>query len=248
LYTKKSTDENIGEIFCKHLKNEIDKVWTSEAKDMIFKEEDKDNSETSTNCWICRKDLEEGDVRVRDHCHFTGKYRGAAHHKCNALFRKSKCVPVFFHNLSGYDAHLFVKTLKSMGEGNIDCIPNTEEKYISFSKRIQDEEGKLKYKLRFLDSFKFMASSLDKLVNNLKPEQFENVNKHFDVNFDMLLTKGVFPYDWFNPLEKLDETQLPPKEAFYSKLNNSNITDDDFEHGCGIILKSKLSVSMMICI
>ena len=112
---------------------------------------------------------------------------------------------------------------------NIDCIPNTEEKYISFSKSIQDEEGKLKYKFRFLGSFKFMASSLDKLVNNLKPEQFEKVKKHFDVNFDMLLRKEVFPYDWFNSLEKLDETQLPPKEAFHSKLNNSNITGDDFE-------------------
>jgi len=66
-----------------------------------------------------------------------------------------------------------------MGEGNIDCIPNTEEKYISFSKSIQVEEGKLKYKLRFLNSFKFMASSLDKLVNNLKPEQFENVKNIF---------------------------------------------------------------------
>ena len=117
-----------------------------------------------------------------------------------------------------------------MGEGNIDCIPNTEEKYISFSKSIQDEEGKLKYKLPFLDSFKFMVSSLDKLVNDLKSERFENVKKRFDVNFDMLLRKGVFPYDWFNSLEKLDETQLPPKEAFHSKLNNSNITGDDFEH------------------
>jgi len=82
-----------------------------------------------------------------------------------------------------------------------------------------------------------MASSLDKLANNLKPEQFENVKKHFDVNFEMLLRKGVFPYDWFNSFEKLDETQLPPKEAFYSKLNNLNITDDDFEHAlkCGNI-------------
>jgi len=170
LYTKKSVDENIGEIFCKHLKNEIDKVWTSEAQDMVMNEEDKANFETSTNCWICRKDFKEGKVRVRDHCHFTGKYRGAAHQQCNALFRKPRFVPAFFHNLSDYDAHLFVKNLNSMGEGNIDCIPNTEEKYISFSKSIQDEEGKLKYKLRFLGSFKFMSSSLDKLVNNLKPE------------------------------------------------------------------------------
>ena len=83
---------------------------------MIIYEEDKANFETFTNCWICRKDFEEGEVRVRDHCHFTGKYGGAAHKKCNALFRKSKFVPVFFHNLSGYDAHLFVKNLNSMGE------------------------------------------------------------------------------------------------------------------------------------
>ena len=62
-----------------------------------------------------------------------------------------------------------------MGEGNIDYIPYTEEKYISFSKSIQDEEGKLKYTLRFIDRFKFMASTLDKLANNPKPEQFENV-------------------------------------------------------------------------
>jgi len=60
LYTKKSAVENIGEIFCKHLKNEIDKVWTSEAKDMIMNEGDKANFETSMDCWICRKDFEEG--------------------------------------------------------------------------------------------------------------------------------------------------------------------------------------------
>jgi len=113
LYTKKSANENIGKIFCKNLKNEIDKVCTSEAKPMIINEEDKVNFETSTNCWICRKDFEEGEVRVRDGCHFTGKYRGAAHQKCNILFSKPHFVPVFFHNFSGYDAHMFVKNLNS---------------------------------------------------------------------------------------------------------------------------------------
>jgi len=63
-----------------------------------------------------------------------------------------------------------------------------------------------------------MASSLDNLVNNLKPEQFENVEKHFDVDFEMLLRKGVFPYDWFNSLEKLDETQLPAKRCVLFKI------------------------------
>jgi len=109
LYTKKSANENIGEIFCKTLKNEIDKVWTLEAKPMIMNEEDKVNFETSTNCWICRKNFTEKNKKVRDHCHFTRKCRGAAHQKCNAFFRKPKFVPLFFHDLSGYDAHLFEK-------------------------------------------------------------------------------------------------------------------------------------------
>jgi len=101
-----------------------------------------------------------------------------------------------------------------MGEGNIDCLPNTEEKYISFSKSIQDEEGKLKYKLHFLDSFKFMASSLDKLVNNLKPEQFENVKKHVDVNFDMLLRKGVFHMIGLTPLRNYMKRNSHQKRRF----------------------------------
>ena len=72
---------------------------------------------------------------VRDHCHFTGKYRGPAHNECNRQFRKPKFTPIFFHNLSGYDPHLFIKNLGKT-QGNIKCIPNNEERYISFSKNI----------------------------------------------------------------------------------------------------------------
>ena len=75
------------------------------------------------------------DKKVRDHCHLTGKFRGAAHNKCNLKFRLPKFYPVIFHNLSGYDSHLFIKNL-GKSEGKIDCIPNNEEKYISFTKEI----------------------------------------------------------------------------------------------------------------
>ena len=92
------------------------------------------NFNKSTNCWICNGLL--GEDRVRDHCHFTGKFRGAAHNICNLKFKKPKFTPVFFHNLSGYDSHLFVTKL-GKSEGDITCIPNNEEKYISFSKLIQ---------------------------------------------------------------------------------------------------------------
>ena len=100
-------------------------------KKMIFTRKDKEEFNKSTNCWICNGLL--GEDRVRDHCHFTGKFRGAAHNICNLKFKKPKFTPVFFHNLSGYDSHLFVTKL-GKSEGDITCIPNNEEKYISFSK------------------------------------------------------------------------------------------------------------------
>ena len=100
-------------------------------KKMIFTRKDKEEFNKSTNCWICNGLL--GEDRVRDHCHFTGEFRGAAHNICNLKFKKPKFTPVFFHNLSGYDSHLFVTKL-GKSEEVITCIPNNEEKYISFSK------------------------------------------------------------------------------------------------------------------
>jgi len=129
-------------------------------------DEDKINFDGASRCWICRKDVVEGDQKVRDHCHYSGKFRGAAHNSCILLFRKPKHVPVFFHNLSGYDSHLFIKSLEK-GEGRINCIPNNEKKNISFSKTIINGETKKKFDIRFVDSYKFMMASLDKLVGNL---------------------------------------------------------------------------------
>jgi len=158
---------------------------------------------------------------VRDHCHYSGKFRGAAHNQCNLLFRKPKHIPVIFHNLAGYDSHLFDKSLGKT-QGNIDCIPNNEEKYISFSKSVNDENKNLKYKIRFIDSLKFMSSGLDKLTNNLERDLFQKMKTH-SKNFELCLRKGAFPYDWFDSLEKLSERNFPPKEAFFSKLIDSEI-------------------------
>jgi len=77
-------------------------------------------------------------------------------------------IPIVFHNLSSYDRHLFIKKLG----GEIKCIPNTEEKYISFSKILKLDNSK-SYELRFIDSFRFMSSSLDDLVKNLNKDQLK---------------------------------------------------------------------------
>ena len=82
-----------------------------------------------------------------------------------------------------------------------------------------NEEGKqvnVKRELRFIDSLRFMASSLDKLSSNLKINQFVNLKKYFSGNQrSLLFRKGVYPCDYVDCLKKLDETSLPPKEAFF---------------------------------
>ena len=151
-------------------------------------------------------------------------------------------LPVIFHNLQGYDAHLFIKQLACL-PGELNCMPSTEEKYISFSKKIKVDEYKSKrtgetvslyFELRFIDSFKFLQTSLANLVGNLQPDDFHNTKEIFRENVELLTRKGVFPYDYVSSMEKLSETQLPPKEEFYSKLNDENITDNDYQRAINV--------------
>ena len=173
--------------------------------------------DNSTLCHICNEEL--GKDRVRDHCHLTGKYRGAAHEVCNLKYRVPMFFPVAFHNLSGYDSHLLIKIFGN-SEWDISCIQNNEEKYISFTKQVivdkfVNEEGKevdVKRELRFIYSLIFMASSLDKLSSNLKINQFVNLRKYYSGNqLSLLLRKGVYPYDYVDCLTKFDEKSLPSK-------------------------------------
>ena len=122
-------------------------------------------------------------IKKLDYCHFTGKYRGAAHNKCNLQCRKPLILQIIFHNLQGYDSHVFIEQLAKV-DGEFNCIPSTEEKYISFSKKIKVDEYQLKlmtgenvsmnFEIRFIDSFKFFQTSLANLVFNLQPKNFQN--------------------------------------------------------------------------
>ena len=234
-------NEDVSRKFVEMLEEDIKKIFQqfNFSKKMVISPQEQKDFLNAEFCWICQKKFKKDEKKVRDHDHFTGKFRGAAHNKCNLQFKKPQFTPVIFHNLSGYDAHLFVKNL-GVSEGNIKCIPNNEEKYISFSKEIVVDswakDGKtfdVKHEIRFLDSFKFMASSLAGLVDNLARsgmEKFQNLKKEFKENFELLTQKGIYPYDYMNCLEKFSETQLPIKEDFYSKLNDQDITDKEYKH------------------
>ena len=242
-YTKTSEDEDIAKVFVKKIAEVTKGIYNDfyrRPKPLRLTRAEQKSFDEAENCHICNKELKED--KVRDHCHFTGRNRGAAHNSCNLQCRKPMVLPVIFHNLQGYDAHLFIKQLARL-EGDLNCIPSTEEKYISFSKSIKvdeyysykvDKMVSINFEIRFLDSFKFLQSSLANLVSNLQPDDFHNTNQVFKKNVDLLTRKGVYPYDYVSCLNKLSEMKLPPKEEFYSKLNDEDISDDDYQHAISV--------------
>ena len=229
IYTKTNSDDNVAEIFVNKLAKVTNNIYNDFYKRPIplrLTRQEQISFDKAEICHICKKELL--DDKVRDHCHFTGQYRGAAHNSCKLQCRKPMILPVIFHNLQGYDAHLFIKQLACL-PGELNCIPSTEEKYISFSKKIKVDEDKsrrtgemisLYFEIRFIDSFKFLQTSLANLVGNLQPDNFDNTKEIFKGNVNLLTRKGVYPHDYVSSLEKLSETQLPPKEEFYSHLND----------------------------
>ena len=168
---------------------------------------------------------------MRDHDHFTGKFRGAAHSKCNISMRTVKKIPLFFHNLGGYDSHIIFNNLNKANVETPSVIAKAIEKFVTFS------IGKLQFK----DSLQFLNSSLEKLTENLAAKAvhgtqledvFPNLYKYFkdkwshlpEEAFQMLTRKGVYPYSYMDNFEKFDETSLPPKEKFFNDLNKKHIS------------------------
>ncbi|XP_051159144.1 uncharacterized protein LOC127280280 [Leptopilina boulardi] len=224
-------DENPAKWFSKELKNladDLDSRFKNPVPMETLSPQQLLGFRYDSTCHICKKKIAYGDVKVRDHCHLTGKYRGPAHQDCNINYHESQIIPVVFHNLSGYDAHFIIDAIATEFEGNVNLLPINKEKYISFTKNVKGSY----LKFRFIDSFKFMASSLDKLASYL--DEYKIVNSVFsnysDDKVQLLTRKGVFPYEYIDSREKLDETQLPPKEKFYSTLNDSYVSDEDYAH------------------
>ena len=197
-----------------------------------------------TKCHICFKPFKkEGNQKVRDHCHYSGKYRGSAHSLCNLQYKIPSYIPVVFHNLAGYDAHMFIWKLAKHGS-KLGVIAKNTEDYISFSINIEvdkyiDKNGEERSKeitLRFINSIKFMSSSLDSLVKNLARGDgeffgFENYNDH---QRGLLIQKGIYPYEYMDSWDRFEETTLSPESSFYSKLNMPGVSDQDYEHTCKV--------------
>ena len=163
------------------------KIINYERKEMmpLTKKEERNHNKQKV-CHICRKEFNTDHNnkkyhKVRDHCHYTGKYRGAAHDICNLRYKTSKEIPVVFHNVSTYDYHFIIKNLAEEFEKEFECLGENTEKYITFSVPIKkeitrkDNNGndkiiKISCKIKFIDSYRFMSTSLSKLIDNLSED------------------------------------------------------------------------------
>jgi hypothetical protein len=232
--------ENAVDVFVERLDIDMQNIYSNCLKHVVpmkaMVPAEIQNFADAVSCHICDKPFEGGDVKVRDHDHLTGDYRGAAHSNCNLNYQIPNFVPVFFHNLN-YDSHLFVKQLAQNNE-EIDVIPVNKEKYISFGKRLLVDEitvgGARKnvyMSIRFLDSFRFLSSSLAKLADTLSDDQCFEIRNQFGngIEFELMRQKGVFPYSYTNSFQKLDEPALPTNVQFYDPLTESHILPADYD-------------------
>lgn len=135
-------------------------------------------------------------------------------------------------------------------KGDVNCIPRNEEKYITFTKMVLvdtidkgDESVNIYSNLKFIDTINFMQTSLEKLVENMDRSDFRHTSKYFAGDeLDLMLRKGIYPYEYIDGFNKLRETELPPKESFGSTLGSgeiigsgdemkpTEITDTDYAH------------------
>ncbi|KYM93653.1 hypothetical protein ALC62_15744 [Cyphomyrmex costatus] len=235
-------DNNCISWFADELKNLAHSVQSiiSTNVPMDFTRDDCEKFNSATHCHVCEKPFAKDDKRARDHCHLTGRYRGPAHSNCNLNYKDSRCIPVVFHNLTGYDAHFIIKEIATAYEGHVDFLPITKEKYISFTKHVDDtiDDKKNCIQLRFIDSYRFLASSLDKLSSFLSKYKLRILRLEFshlsEENFSLLTRKGVFPYEYIDCSEKLNESCLPPRDSFYCSLTDATVSESAYAHAVNV--------------
>ena len=203
-------------------------------------------------CWICGGDFKpysNGDSealwKVRDHDHLTGKYRGAAHSKCNQQLRISPYhtpIPVFFHNLKNYDSHHLISAVGRTEQKTTTCTDKDGEPIMhkdrdgkdtdkpvtvtdgGISGIVQNMEKLISFswgQFRFVDSFAFLSSSLDRLVTNTPKKNLwitrqpyfclgrGTLKQLMDKKFDLVTRKGVYPYEYMDSFDRFEEKELP---------------------------------------
>ena len=189
----------------------------------------KERYQNSQDCWICNQKINNDKDKVRDHCHITGKFRGAAHNQCNLKLKIPRKLAIIFHNLERYHGHIKFKEVNNFDDIDIQVLPKTSKKYISII---------VNRNIVFLDSNQFYKGKLDNHTSNLEDKDFKHLLSEFlKDKLEILKRKDAYPYEWVDSYEKFNYQELPPKEGFCSSIkdgkrdnNNGHISNEQYSH------------------
>jgi len=220
---------NVMEEFFKHIKqqqDDINKVLSNNLPMDPLTDEETKSHDSATHCLTCKETFTEDNVKTHHHCHITGKYIGPVCNNCNLQLKHRKWndkyfVPLFLHNARSYDSHFIIKNFRDTG-AKVQIIPTNTEKFLA----VQIDS------IRFLDSFQFLSSSLDNLVRTMAcdgTDNFIHTKRHFGSNNPNIFKKSAYPYEYVTGPEILTETCLPPRDKFYSQLNEEGISEEDYD-------------------
>ena len=241
--------EDAMDVFFQQLEDELEEIRKDlkNARPLEMTKEEQEAHNNTGKCWICDgpfKPYRDGDChrlwKVKDHCHITGEYRGAAHSKCNQQLRIDPFrtpIPVFFHNLKNYDSHHLISAIGRTEEKTTMCTDKNGKPIIGKDKPVTVTDGGISAivqnmeklisfswgQFRFVDSFAFLNSSLDKLVQNTPKKDLRITRQQYpnrcyssqsrrllnDTKFHLVTQKGVYPYEYMDSLDRFDEKELP---------------------------------------
>ena len=196
-------------------------------------------------CWLCEKPFSNAKDKVFEHDHVTGKLRGIGHQTCNSACKSPCFLPVFFHNGAGYDfKHVLKQYRPEKDYERVKCIPSSEETYISFSVSVPvasktdkktDKAASGYAILKFVDSFKFLSKTLERLVGTMKKDQIplkilRAGFPHFtEEQIELISRKGVYPYSYMDSFDRFEERKFP--ERWTDSISRELVSKDDYEHG-----------------
>ena len=234
-------DENCIEFFFEWLRKQAVELAKKKQqfKSLIINDEERENlMSKSCNCVICHENLLTD--KVIHHDQSSGKIIGAAHNSCNLKLRTQSFTPVFFQNLGKYDSHHLIRYLSLKPKEKLTIVPCTDENYVSFSLHVpvgeyktKTGETKIKFEeMRFLDSYRFLPDSLDKLTKSISPEDFQNLKLNFPKKSSYFQRKGVYSNSYIDSSEKIKGTNLPAYGADWSNSLSGiiDITYSDYEY------------------
>jgi len=215
--------------------SEIVHTYYTQKNPLYMSEIDELDFQNSTICHICKQLFLEDDIKCRDHCHQSGKYRGASHQNCNLKFQREEFFPVLLHNFTSFDSHLIVRGLNNIGN-DIRVIPSNSEKFMSVQVN----------NIRFLDSLQFLPQGLGTLVDTLTKgnlsSSFSILEQCFPKELCPLVkAKGIYPYEYMDSFKKFKEKELPARSKFFSSLRNSSISEKEYKHAQNVFKQFKMT-------